>query len=85
MMTVLDWIDLNDFGPLLVLICLLVFIGGQVSAAEARNRLITQRIAYGAFMPALPASGEHAPSARVQKTGQRSPQRAPPNGPAARQ
>src|SRR5438552_428668 len=49
-MFLLDWFTLDDIVPLIVLICLLIFIGGQMTRPTADTRRITRRVAYTTFV-----------------------------------
>lgn len=46
MMSVLDWINLDDLLPLVVLIGLLIFIGGQMTRPTPETNRITRRVGY---------------------------------------
>lgn len=50
MMFLLDWINPAEFLPLVVLICLLVFIGGQMTRADTETYRRAQRISAAAFL-----------------------------------
>ena len=50
MMFVLDWINLDEFLPLVVLIGLLNFIGGRMTRPTAETTRVTRRVAYVTFV-----------------------------------
>ena len=50
MKTILDWFQLEDFFPLLTLIFLLTFVGGQMAPADNNTRKWSQFVFVGGFL-----------------------------------